>query len=257
MSYEALAKYDRQATADRPLSAFASTPDQPMHMPPPSMEQQIASSIPKQKQQAAIPAQTIAIPKVTELYTLIGQFNKTYLLIEQEEGLYLIDQHAAHERILYELFAHRFQDIPTIQLMFPQLIPCSKDDLAILEPHLPLFHEHGIKIEQFGKDQLMIQSTPVHLKNAPLAELIKQVIGWIQEYSNVDKETFIKTIHDKLRAQMACKAAVKAGDKLSKEQMQELLSDLYECPNRFSCPHGRPTGWLFSLHDIERKFRRR
>jgi len=247
----------RQATADRPVSAFAPPPDPQTYTPPPSMEQQIASPIPRQEQQAAIAAQTTAIPKEAEPYTLIGQFNKTYLLIEQEEGLYLIDQHAAHERILYELFAHRFEDVPTIQLMFPQLIPCNKDDLAILEPHLPLFHEHGIAIEPFGKDQLMIQSTPVHLKNAPLAELIKQVVGWIQEYSSVDKETFIKTVHDKLRAQMACKAAVKAGDKLSNEQMQELLSDLYECPNRFSCPHGRPTGWLFSLPEIEKKFRRR
>ncbi len=247
----------QEAMNTTPFPSYAPSADQPMHnMPPPALEQQIASPIIEQEQQTALPTQTSAIQE-TEPYTLIGQFNKTYLLIEQEEGLYLIDQHAAHERILYELFAHRFEDVPTIQLMFPQLIPCNGDDLAILEPHLSLFHEHGIAIEPFGKDQLMIQSTPVHLKNAPLAELIKQVVGWIQEYSSVDKETFIKTVHDKLRAQMACKAAVKAGDELSNEQMRELLSDLYECPNRFSCPHGRPTGWLFSLHDIERKFRRR
>lgn len=190
-------------------------------------------------------------------YKLIGQLHQTYLLIEQEEGLYLIDQHAAHERVLYELFAHRFQDVPTIPLMFPQIIPCNQHDIALIEPHLHLFHEHGIAIEPFGKDQLMIQSTPVHLKNSPLHELIQQVMSWIREYQAVDQETFIKTMHDKLRAQMACKAAVKAGDTLSISQMQELLDDLYACPNRFSCPHGRPTGWLFSFNDIEKRFRRR
>ncbi len=197
------------------------------------------------------------IEQAKESYKLIGQFHKTYLLIEQEEGLYLIDQHAAHERILYELFATRFDQLPTIQLMFPQLIPCSQDDLAIIEPHLNIFRNHGIAVEPFGKYQLIIKATPVHLKNSSFDDLIKQVIGWIQEYSNVDQEQFIKTVHDKLRAQMACKAAVKAGDTLSLEQMQELLEDLHTCPNRFSCPHGRPTGFLFALHDIEKRFRRR
>lgn len=239
-------------------SYFSFTPSlhQPTHMPPPLMEQQTVPPIGINEKQAAIPTQTINEVKEAGPYILIGQFNKTYLLIEQEKGLYFIDQHAAHERILYELFTHRFQDVPTIQLMFPQLIPCNEDEIAILEPHLKLFREHGIAIEPFGKNQLIIQSTPVHLKNAPLGELIKQVISWIREYSNIDKEKFMKTVHDKLRAQMACKAAVKAGDPLSNEQMQELLSDLYACPNRFSCPHGRPTGWIFSLHDIEKKFRR-
>jgi len=192
-----------------------------------------------------------------ELYTVIGQFAKTYILIEQEEGLYLVDQHAAHERILYEQFASRFEDIPTINLMFPQLINCSQDDRAIIEPHLDLFLQHGISIEPFSKEQLIIQSTPVHLKNAPLQEMILTAIGWIKELSHVDKEQFHKTIHDKLRAQMACKAAVKAGDVLSLSQMQELMKDLHTTPNRFSCPHGRPTGWMLSLHDIEKTFRRK
>jgi len=243
------------AMPEMPVPSFAA--DQQMHMPPPAMQQLPPSTIRQQEQQTPIALQAVDTYEKTEPYTVIGQLHKTYLLIEQQEGLYLIDQHAAHERILYELFAHRFQDVPTIQLMFPQLISCNEDDIALLEPHLSMFHEHGIAIEPFGKDQLIIQSTPVHLKNASLSELIKQVVGWIREYSNVDKAEFIKTVHDKLRAQMACKAAVKAGDTLSHEQMQELIADLYECPNRFSCPHGRPTGWILSLHDIEKRFRRK
>ena len=192
-----------------------------------------------------------------EQYTLIGQYHKTYLLIEQDEGLFLVDQHAAHERILYELFSQRFKELPTITLMFPQLITCSEEDLAIVEEHLSIFHDHGIIVEPFGKDQLVIQSTPVHLKEVQLADLIKEVIGWIKEYASVDKEQLTKNLHDTLRAQMACKAAVKAGDELTRQQMEQLLKDLYEAPNRFNCPHGRPTGWLLSLDEIEKKFRRK
>jgi DNA mismatch repair protein MutL len=190
-------------------------------------------------------------------YTIIGQYHKTYILLETEDGLSLIDQHAAHERILYELFSNRFEKIPTINLMFPQLITCATQDIAIIEPYLSLLADHGITIEPFGKDQLIIQSTPVHLKNEPLKEMIMDVIGWIKECNGINAAELHITLHNKLQAQMACKASVKAGDSLTIEQMQELIDDLHKTTNRFSCPHGRPTGWLISIADIERKFQRR
>lgn len=201
---------------------------------------------------------TISILEKTNApYTIIGQYHKTYILIEQEDGLFLIDQHAAHERVLYEIFANRFDQVPTINLMFPQLISLTLDELNILEPYFGLFAQHGITLNRFSKDQITIQSTPVHVKNISLTQLVKEVISWIQEEDIVDQNEFTKKINDKLRAQMACKAAIKAGDSLSQEQMSELLEDLYKTDNRFSCPHGRPTGWLMSLHEIEKKFRRK
>lgn len=190
-------------------------------------------------------------------YTLIGQYNKTYILIEQEDGLFIIDQHAAHERILYELFAYRFTEVATVQLLFPALITLSHDDIQILEPYLPLFVQNGIAIELFGINQLKIQATPVHLKDMSLEDLVKQTIGWINEYKYLDEQQFIKKLHEKFRAQMACKAAVKAGDVLSHAHMQQLLSTLQTTENRLTCPHGRPTGWLLSNHEIEKKFKRK
>ncbi len=190
-------------------------------------------------------------------YTIIGQLHKTYILLEKDDGLFMIDQHAAHERILYELFAPRFEKLPTINLMFPQLISCTPQELSLLAPHLPLLAEHGITTELFGKDQLIIQSTPVHLKDTSLKDIIMQLISWIKEYNTVNAQELNNILHNKLQAQMACKAAVKAGDVLTTEQMQELIDDLHTTANRFSCPHGRPTGWLISLADIERKFQRR
>lgn len=189
-------------------------------------------------------------------FKLLGQYNKTYLLIEKDNGLFFIDQHAAHERILYEEFKKRFENIPTITLLFPQMISISQHDMQIIEPHLDIFTKHGITIEPFGTDQIIIHATPVHLKNIALDDLIKQVVGWITEYQNLDTSEFFKTIHEKLHAQMACKAAVKAGDILTHEQMHKLITDLQKVENRLTCPHGRPTGWLLELNDIEKRFKR-
>ncbi len=201
--------------------------------------------------------QTLATQQEETSHTIIGQLNKTYILIEQEDGLFLVDQHAAQERILYELFSSRFEQVPTIKLMFPQQVTLAKEDVQLIEPHLNIFHKNGIMVEPFGSDQLIITSTPVHIKNISLEELIKQVLGWITEFQHLDEKDFFKTINEKLHAQMACKAAVKAGDVLTHEQMQQLLHDLHTTPNRFTCPHGRPTGWLLSTHDIEKKFKRK
>ena len=133
-------------------------------------------------------------------------------MIEQEDGLFLIDQHAAQERILYELFSQRFKEVPTINLMFPQVITVTQDDLQLIEPHLHILQSNGVGIEPFGNNQLMVQSTPVHLKNVSLEDLIRQVISWISECQHLDEQQFFKTINEKLHAQMACKAAVKSCD---------------------------------------------
>jgi DNA mismatch repair protein MutL len=190
-------------------------------------------------------------------YRLIGQYNNTYLLVEKEDGLFLVDQHAAHERILYELFSQRFAEVASMQLLFPHIITLSTQDIHTITPHLDIFAQHGIMIEQCASDQLIIQSLPVHLKNESIADLVKEAISWIIESQSLDTDAFKKTINHKLQAQMACKAAVKAGDILTQEKMEQLLRDLEKTNNRFSCPHGRPTGWLLSLADIEKKFRRR
>ncbi len=188
---------------------------------------------------------------------LIGQYHKTYLLIEQDDGLFLIDQHAAHERILYEKLKTQFADIATVSLLFPQLIPLSSQDLATLEPLLPVLEQVGIHTEPFGTQQLKINALPVIIKDSNIRELIEQTIGWIHENSDFEPLLLTSTIQEKLRAQMACKAAVKAGDILTEQQMNQLLLDLRATENRLTCPHGRPTGWLLSLHDIEKKFKRK
>lgn len=207
-------------------------------------------------QQALVTEENTTSPSTVN-YRLIGQYNTTYLLVEKEDGLFLVDQHAAHERILYELFSERFNEVATIQLMFPHVIILSPQDINLITPHLDIFTTNGIIIEQCASDQLIVQSLPVHLKDQSLTDIVKETISWVTEHASLDEQALKKTLNNKLQAQMACKAAVKAGDTLTQEKMEQLLRDLDKTANRFSCPHGRPTGWLLSLHEIEKKFKRK
>jgi len=217
---------------------------------PPSPEN--SGSFEKNKNKL-IPVEQKNIP---EQYALIGQFKKTYLLLEHQNGLFIIDQHAAHERILYEKFEKRFQDVAVVSLLFPVMLTIPEEDMLLLAPHLFLFKDHGIEVEQFGLNQLVVKATPVFLKDQPFHDVIEQTIGWIKELQGVDSQDFFKKITERIRAQMACKAAVRAGDTLPQETMQQLLFDLEKTKNRFTCPHGRPTSWLLEIKDIEKKFKR-
>lgn len=189
-------------------------------------------------------------------HLIIGQFHKTYILIEKDDGLFMVDQHAAHERVLYESFKQKNSDLAPVNLLFPQLITLSSVDKERIEPYLSIFTNNNIIIEPFGHNQLRITATPVHLKMIPLEDLIKQVIGWIVESDDLESNESLSKIHDKIHVQMACKAAVKAGDILTMQEMQKLLADLDNAPSNFCCPHGRPTGWLLTMPEIEKKFKR-
>lgn len=190
-------------------------------------------------------------------YALIGQYKNTYLLLEHPEGLLILDQHAAHERILYEQFAQRFINQETVTLMFPEIITLSAHDYILLEPHLTLFTDQGIIIEPFGNNQYAITATPVYAKNINMHDLVQETISYLKETDATNQEQFFKMVTEKMRAQMACKAAIKAGDTLSNEKMTKLLHDLEKTANRFSCPHGRPTSWLLDILTIEKKFKRK
>lgn len=214
-------------------------------------------SAPQTFLQPLVKQEIIIEEKKESTFKLLGQLNKTYIIIEKEEGMFVVDQHAAQERILYELFSKRFNDLPTIQLLFPQTITLTKDEISLVEPHLGIFKKSGIEVELFSETQLTVHATPIHIKHISFEELIRESISWIKEYHTLDSSDFFKAVNEKLHAQMACKAAVKAGNSLDEKQMIQLLNDLEKADNRFTCPHGRPTGWLLSTHDIEKKFKRK
>lgn len=190
-------------------------------------------------------------------YELIGQLHQTYIMISKAEGLLLVDQHAAHERVMYERFRARFENVATVGLMFPATITLTAREMQLLEPHLGILKTYGILAEVFGVDQIIIQSIPDYLKQVQLGDVIRQLAAWIEEFQQLEATQLHQIVNEKMHAQMACKAAIKAGDILSTAQMYELLDSLEKVEQRLTCPHGRPTSWLISLSEIEKKFKRK
>lgn len=191
-----------------------------------------------------------------EPHTIIGQFNTTYILIEQAGNLILVDQHAAHERIIYEQLKKNFSNVATVQLLFPHIVKLSREDIKIITEHSSLFNLHGITLEQFSDTEIIIQSTPVSLQHKAIADIVHTTLAWIKEHQFIDKQDFFKALNESIHTQKACKTAVKAGDILNFEQMQNIVQTLFKTENRFCCPHGRPTMWNMSLKEIEKKFKR-
>jgi len=188
--------------------------------------------------------------------SIIGQYTSTYILFEKNNNLVFIDQHAAHERILYEQFKKNFKDTATIQLMFPEFIKLQAHDIITITPYLSMLKNHGITAEIFSETQLIIQTTPIHLKNNLLQETIKEILGWIHNLDETDSSRITTILNEKIHTKMACSAAIKAGEKLNHQQMQQLLKDLNATEHRFSCPHGRPTFWVLPIDQIEKQFKR-
>ena len=196
------------------------------------------------------------IPAPQNNYQLLGQLLNTYLIIETDESLLLIDQHAAHERVLYELFGDRFNEKASTQLIFPLIVNVTHDESMLLTDHLRAFQDYGIDIEPFGSHAFTIRSVPVYLKNAPFENIIKTFLSWIDEEKPVTTDDFTRLLNEKLRALMACKAAIKAGDRLTTQEMHELVNKLMACEQKTTCPHGRPTTYRLAKHEIEKIFQR-
>jgi DNA mismatch repair protein MutL len=247
---------DRYTQGDREGNRFptiqSATEPQEQKLPPP-----FVLSSPERKQMGVSKdEQTFAVTKDETVHTVLGVYDKTYIMVSSEDGILFIDQHAAHERILYEEFKTRFANTAIITLMFPHTLTFSHETLDILEPYLSLLNENGIHCKRQNEITLIITATPVYLKNASFRDLIDEMISCVSQYEAASHEIIKKQLTEKVHAQMACSAAVKAGDELSSEQIQKLLSDLAKTENRSTCPHGRPTSWLLGHDELVKKFQR-
>lgn len=243
----------QQAPSDQEKAAFAAVLEQT----PKASEiiPQVACQVPLAQQNIILPQQLHATAAPLS-YKLIGQVLLTYVVIETEDGLVLIDQHAAHERILYEKISQKFNEITPVKLIFPSVITLMAQDVTLIAPYLPIFSSFGVAIEQISAHELIVQETPVFLKNQPIDDLIKKVIGWIHEAQYISTTELQKIIQEKVHAQMSCKGAIKAGDELTASTMNTIIQELYTCKNKLTCPHGRPTIWPLSVYEIEKKFKR-
>lgn len=185
----------------------------------------------------------------------IGQAQGTYILAENDTGFYLIDQHAAEERVNYEKIQKSIKEknIKTIEPLIPVSIELSKSDSIILSKNLDYLKTLGFKIEEFGINTFIVKEEPIWLQNdyeeLTIREVIDQIILKGKDFDSMKfNDHIIKT--------MACKMSVKANTKLSLEIMKKILDDLLLCDNPYNCCHGRPTIIKFSNYDLERMFKR-
>ncbi|MCF7799383.1 DNA mismatch repair endonuclease MutL [Candidatus Babeliales bacterium] len=192
-----------------------------------------------------------------ENFKIIGQLFKTYILIEKENNFILIDQHAAHERILYEKYLKNFEQKVGIKLLFPEIINLSDDKLEIILQEKEFFKKQGIELELFGQNQIAIKTSPPKLQGNSIKEIIFEAIAFIEENEKLDQDTFRKKFNEHVHSHLACKMAIKAGDLLTFQQMYQLIQDLQKVNNRFICVHGRPTTWSINELEIEKKFQRK
>ncbi len=188
---------------------------------------------------------------------IIGQLLNTYILIEGEDGLVMIDQHAAHERVLYEKFLNKFENKQGTRLLFPEIIKLSENQIKIILQQQELFKNQGIEIDRISDNEIAIKTSPPKIQNNSLKELVFETIAFIEENENLEQDDFRKKLNEHVHSHMACKMAIKAGDKLTIEQMQQLIDDLQKTKNRFICVHGRPTTWSLGKYQIEKNFRRK
>ena len=189
-------------------------------------------------------------------YKFIGIAFSTYIILEMGQELYIMDQHAAHERIMYEKVKENFYSNTNkdSQLMIlPDIITLTHKEMDIAKDNIELFEKAGFIIEEFGENTIKISGTPSICLDLDTKSLFLETLDEINTIARTAKQE----IEEKFIATIACKAAVKANMALSKEEVDSLMEELLKLPNPFTCQHGRPTVIKMSKYDIEKKFARK
>jgi DNA mismatch repair protein MutL len=196
-------------------------------------------------------SQTLSIP----LLRLVGQIGATYLVAEGPDGLYLIDQHAAHERVLFEklMTQHAMKNIPSQALLTPVTVTLPPQSSHLLIPQLPMLQHFGFDVEEFGPNTFQVRAMPALFMGSDPSAALRALVEDFEE----DESPLQNEIEAKLAARVCKRMAVKAGQALSNEEQRALLTDLEACDSPRTCPHGRPTMIHLSVDLLERQFGRR
>jgi len=184
----------------------------------------------------------------------ICQLHRKYILLQVQGGVMLVDQHVAHERVLYEQIVHRFSsgDQPGQQLLFPQTLQLSPPDALVLTEMLPALEQIGFVVRPFGRDTFVVECVPHGVKEGNEADVLRGIL-----FQQRDSGTrILPDSRDVLAKSYSCKAAIKAGDALSDPEMRTLIGQLFATKIPFVCPHGRPTVMRLSLEELDRRFGR-
>ncbi len=182
------------------------------------------------------------------------QLDNTYIVNVFFDKIRITDQHAAHERILYEIFSKAIKEgkIQKQNLLLPERIDLSREDIILLKQKKNLFNKMGFEIEEFGQGSFNIQAIPAILKEKNTKKIFRDILDDIKDLGKGKQN-----LTEEIVKITACKAAIKAGDKLSVREIQMLLRDLKQCELPFTCPHGRPTQIEIDKRELEKRFHRK
>jgi DNA mismatch repair protein MutL len=189
------------------------------------------------------------------LMRLIGQIGAAYLVAEGPDGLYLVDQHAAHERVLFEklMAQHELKSIPSQSLLNPEVVTVPPQSATLLLEQLPVLKHFGFDVEEFGPNTFQVRAMPALFVGSSPSAALRALVEDFEE----DETPMQNEIEAKLAARVCKRMAVKAGKALTNEEQRILLTDLEACDSPRTCPHGRPTMIHLSVDMLERQFGRR
>jgi DNA mismatch repair protein MutL len=186
----------------------------------------------------------------------MGQLSDTFIISQDKEGLILVDQHAAHERILFERFKKHFEQarVPVQRLLVPVTLEASGKEAILLKEHTDLFDRLGMEIEDFGNRTFAVKGVPVWVADADVADLIRATLG---EIESLERSGTLEQQMDAVIHLFSCRGAIKANRRLKPEEMEKLLAELGRTDSPHTCEHGRPTMIRIDRQEIEKMFRRR
>ncbi len=187
---------------------------------------------------------------------IVGQSHNSYIIAEGKDGLYIFDQHAAHERILYEEFYSKYNKnrVITQPLLVPVNIELTVSEMEVLKKYMNELNNLGFRLEAFGSRSYIIREVPLTLKNKSNKSIVREIIDkLIDEGKTMDKAELIKQVI----TYMSCRGAIMAGEKLETSEMEKIIIDLYRTENPFRCPHGRPTIIQLTDNELKKGFKRK
>ncbi len=192
--------------------------------------------------------------EMPEMYP-VGLVHGTYIICQNERGMYIIDQHAAKERCNYEKFKKEMgnPNIASTPLLFPITLELSNTEYMILKENMNILKDLKFEIEEFGINSVIIKAHPTWLPKGYEEDSIRKIIEIVVA---TKKDFSIEKFNEKIATMMSCKQAIKANMNITREEMEALITDLRKCKNPYNCPHGRPTTIFYSNYDLEKLFKR-
>ena len=198
-----------------------------------------------------------AAPKIIfdgddDVFIPLGEVADCFIIAKKGQDLYIVDQHAAHERIRYDTFCKRVERMPSQQLLTPEFVDVDSDDMTLLLERQDVFNDLGYTYSEAGPTTLRVEEVPCDLQTSDIADSLKDICLLLHDQKEPDKAM----VRHRSLAYLSCHGAVKAGDSLNIRQMKQLLDDLFHTEKPYVCPHGRPTIIRFTPKELAHLFKR-